>query len=359
MVISTLLESDAFPAGMELFPATDHDSWTLIQQVIDDSDYYVLVVGGKYGSLDEVEDVSFTEKEYDYALAAGKPVLAFLHGDPERLTVEKSEKSEEMQERLQKFRDKVQRSKHVKYWSSSEQLQGQVAVSYNRIVRQSPAIGWLRADLASSPQTLAELATARARIAELERSIEDLRHAPPAGSEDLSQGDDKFNIPVLVSGSVKNPSGTRINAAVWVRHTASWNEIFGVIAPAMLIEAEATAIREALDTWLGQQMYDKARAALKGEARGQDPSISNDAIVGQVTTEVDDEDFGTIMLQLKATGLVEESKRKRSVSDNGIYWTLTPLGEQSAVRVRAIRRTPGREATIGSEEGTDPAPTGD
>jgi hypothetical protein len=40
-VMQALLELDCIPAGMELFPATDDDQWTLIKKVIDNSDYYV------------------------------------------------------------------------------------------------------------------------------------------------------------------------------------------------------------------------------------------------------------------------------------------------------------------------------
>src|ERR1700710_3079374 len=78
-VVSALLQMDAFPAGMELFPATDDDAWTLIKRVINESDYYLLVIGGKYGSIDPETELSFTEKEYDYAVEQGKPVMAFLH----------------------------------------------------------------------------------------------------------------------------------------------------------------------------------------------------------------------------------------------------------------------------------------
>lgn len=85
-VVETLLELDAFPAGMELFPATDDDAWTLIESVIEDSDYYLLIVGGKYGSIDPDLDVSYTEREYDTAVRFGKPVMAFLHGKPDQLT---------------------------------------------------------------------------------------------------------------------------------------------------------------------------------------------------------------------------------------------------------------------------------
>jgi len=72
---------------MEMFPAADDDAWTLIRKVIDDSDYYLLVIGGKYGSVDPIEEISFTEKEYDYAVKKGKPVMAFLFGDPGKLTL--------------------------------------------------------------------------------------------------------------------------------------------------------------------------------------------------------------------------------------------------------------------------------
>jgi hypothetical protein len=47
-VMQALLSLDHFPAGMELFPASDEDQWALIKGVIDDSDYYVLVIGGRY-----------------------------------------------------------------------------------------------------------------------------------------------------------------------------------------------------------------------------------------------------------------------------------------------------------------------
>lgn len=90
-VSKVLLEMDAFPSGMELFPATDADSWTLIQQVIDSADYYLLIVGGRYGSVSDTTDLSYTEMEYDYAVEHKKPVMAFVHGEPGSIVLSKSE----------------------------------------------------------------------------------------------------------------------------------------------------------------------------------------------------------------------------------------------------------------------------
>jgi Domain of unknown function (DUF4062) len=45
-LIQAQLEMECLPAGMELFPAANQSQWELIKQAIDDSDYYVVVVGG-------------------------------------------------------------------------------------------------------------------------------------------------------------------------------------------------------------------------------------------------------------------------------------------------------------------------
>ena len=52
-VMQALLELDCIPAGMELFPAADEAQWTLIKRVIDDCDYYLVIVGGRYGSVND------------------------------------------------------------------------------------------------------------------------------------------------------------------------------------------------------------------------------------------------------------------------------------------------------------------
>ncbi len=113
-VMQALLELDCIPAGMELFPASDEDSWTLIQQVIDDCDYYLVIVGGRYGSMDP-NGVGYTEKEYDYAVASGKHVLGFVHADPGSIPAKHTEKDVHLSAKLEAFRHKVQQ-KQCKHW---------------------------------------------------------------------------------------------------------------------------------------------------------------------------------------------------------------------------------------------------
>src|SRR5437762_6941791 len=100
------MEMDCIPSGMELFPAADEEQWHFIQRVIDDCDYYLLIIGGRYGSTTP-EGVSYTEKEYDYAVKKGLKVIALLHEKPDEIPVGRSDIDPAPRARLQAFRDKV------------------------------------------------------------------------------------------------------------------------------------------------------------------------------------------------------------------------------------------------------------
>ena len=81
-VSQALLRSDCFPAQMENWPAMDAEQMEAIKQIIDESDYYVVISAGKYGSVSPDTGLSYTEMEYDYAVETGKPIIRLLHRDP-------------------------------------------------------------------------------------------------------------------------------------------------------------------------------------------------------------------------------------------------------------------------------------
>ena len=87
-VMQTIMSLDCIPAGMELFPAMDEEQFEFIKRIIDDCDYYILIIGARYGSMDE-NGVSYTEKEYKYAISKNIPVMAFLHDDISSLPLNK------------------------------------------------------------------------------------------------------------------------------------------------------------------------------------------------------------------------------------------------------------------------------
>lgn len=76
--VSAILKSGHIPAGMELFTAGDQSQWEIIKRWIDESDVYMLILGGRYGSVEESSGVSYTELEYNYAVENGKPLFAVV-----------------------------------------------------------------------------------------------------------------------------------------------------------------------------------------------------------------------------------------------------------------------------------------
>lgn len=78
--VQAILDAGHIPAGMELFKAGKSQMKT-IQRWIDESDVYMLILGGRYGSIEEESGLSYTELEYKYALSKNMPVFAIVLDD--------------------------------------------------------------------------------------------------------------------------------------------------------------------------------------------------------------------------------------------------------------------------------------
>lgn len=96
-VMEALLQMDCFPIGMEYFNASDESQWDVIKSLIDECDYYVLIVAGRYGSIEEATGKSYTQKEYEYALSIGVPTIAFLHKDVSTLPKKYTESNSQIE----------------------------------------------------------------------------------------------------------------------------------------------------------------------------------------------------------------------------------------------------------------------
>lgn len=141
------------PAGMELFGSDADDSWTVIERTIDLSDYFVLVLAGRYGSLSEI-GVSFTEREFDYAQLKRIPILAFVHENTDEIPAGAVEKSAKAQRLLKAFRSKVTADHQVSFWRSKGDLCTKVVASLARTVETIPRPGWVRGDIETELKTL-------------------------------------------------------------------------------------------------------------------------------------------------------------------------------------------------------------
>ena len=128
-VLDILLMADCIPAGMEAFVATDVEQFEVIKKVIDLCDYYVLIIGKRYGSIHPDTGISYTEMEYDYAINQGIPVLVFALDESVDLPEDKKETDPDKIDKLRAFRDKAMTNRLASIWKSADELTGKLAVS--------------------------------------------------------------------------------------------------------------------------------------------------------------------------------------------------------------------------------------
>ena len=323
-VIKAVLELDHMPAGMELFPAGEDDAWQLIKDVIDASDYYVLIVGGRYGSLDRY-GIGYTEKEYDYAIATNKPVIPLLHKTPDNLPRDKTETDNETWEKLKAFRKKVEGKHTCTYWLSAEELKSQVVLGLTSTLKRHPAVGWIRADQVPSGATVSEVLKLREKLTLLEKELESRRTQPPESARDLSQGDETFLFDIKFKERDSNFPYNKIQHQINL--SISWNEIFAAVAPTLINEAGEIRVKGSL------------RDFFKLKAKQQ--IDSNKKLKGKELLDfvTDDTHIDTCLVQFRALGLINVSEKQRSVKDTITYWALTPYGDFLMTQLRALRRT--------------------
>lgn len=149
-VTTALLESDCIPAGMELFPATNASSWNIIKRVIKESDYYLLILAGRYGSFPKSKSkkkIGYTEMEFDYATELKKPIIAVIHNDIGKIKSENVEATSTGKRRLRKFTEKVKSSGHnVSFWNDTASLVSKVKTAITYQINNEPTSGWVRGD---------------------------------------------------------------------------------------------------------------------------------------------------------------------------------------------------------------------
>jgi hypothetical protein len=155
-VMAALLELDCIPCGMEYFPAADETQWNFIQRLIDHCDYYIVIIGGCYGSL-APDGLSYTQKEYEYAVSKGIPTLAFIHHDLKKLPKKFRESNARKRKKLEQFVESV-KGHLCKEWKNADHLAGVVTRSLNQLIKTKPRVGWVRATSTANRKKIPRIA---------------------------------------------------------------------------------------------------------------------------------------------------------------------------------------------------------
>lgn len=149
--VEAILEAGHIPAGMELFKAGKSQMKT-IQKWINDSDVYMLILGGRYGSIEEESGLSYTELEYRYALSKNMPVFAIVLKDS-FLKANESQKDnviiheKDNVTKYDTFRTIVE-SNIVKFVANIDQISTNIHAQLHDILNDPDytLIGWIKGD---------------------------------------------------------------------------------------------------------------------------------------------------------------------------------------------------------------------
>ncbi len=143
-VTQAILECECFPAGMELFPASNKSQWDFIKRVIDESDIYLVVIAGRYGSINRDKNISYTEMEFDYAMETDKPIIVLIHNNIADLPSKKVESTDRGRELLENFTEKAKEGRLVKFWSNKDDIKSAVITSLTQSKKYIEKCGWIR-----------------------------------------------------------------------------------------------------------------------------------------------------------------------------------------------------------------------
>ena len=205
-VRDVILSMYHFPIGMEMFNAADEEQWEIIKETIDSSDYYILIIGKRYGTI--IQDgpdagISYTEKEFKYAKSVGIPVLAFIKNDT-AVTSDKMDLKPEKIEKLKDFIETVKDKREVDWFSTVDELGTKVTLALYKQFGRKNRPGWIRSDKLDMEQTLNEILEQNQKIRTLEHENKELR-------DKIGSKMPHLGISIILDGTIGAPAKEQID----------------------------------------------------------------------------------------------------------------------------------------------------
>ncbi|MGD1954116.1 MAG: DUF4062 domain-containing protein [Sphingomonadales bacterium] len=324
-VIQALLELDCIPAGMELFQASDDDSWTLIQRVINDCDYYLVIVAGRYGSVHPDTGVSFTEMEYEFAKSLNKPILAFIHENTDDIRLGNVETSQEAVAKLISFKEKL-KERQVKYWKSADQLGSAISRSVIRLIKDKPSEGWVRADSLASAEARDQILKLKFEVESLKAELSEAKGSYDGDRSNLVRGSDQFPINFYWKWRDKS---NQVRYTLTQQDSCEFDELFEGVATITIDEATEHQLKAHFEKRVAF-MFD----GLEYEFEFDDGK----KMVPVKMATPEDESFQSFKVQCLALNLIQKGQKKRAPSDKSTYWKLTSEGEKEMMRLLALTK---------------------
>ncbi len=210
--VEAVLRAGNIPAGMELFSAGNKSQLDTIKKWINESDIYILILGGRYGSLEPETQLSYSEIEYQYAVDNDKPFFAVVLDDimlDEKVKKVGSTVLElDNQDKYKKFK-KLVLSKVCRICKNESDIKLAILESIIDIQNQYDLKGWVKGDdIPDSSALLGEIDMLRRERDDLQEKIKSLSTLSKKSNKDRSVGDYSYDeiLKVLKSNKIIIPA---------------------------------------------------------------------------------------------------------------------------------------------------------
>lgn len=329
-VIRAVLEMGHIPVGMEMFSAADDEQWQIIKRHIDESDYYVVIVAHRYGSL--TDGISYTRKEFEYAASIGVPVLGFIIDSHAAWPADRVDTDSDTKKFLEEFKSLV-RQRPIGTWGTAEELHTKSVIALMKAFTANPREGWVRGGSAPGPAVAAEISRLSAENAALRAAA--IESASRAGADETRAMQELRS----TLASVKHNLSYRLKGENEWRDLAkstSLREIFDIVAPSLIPEYSVKEISGLIAFTLAGTHVDELRT--EGESELADELEAKRSDIVPINHLKD------VLAALMAFEVVAPSAIKHSVKDDQQYWSLTPLG------IEFLKWSTRRAATVAPDD---------
>lgn len=240
-VMKSVLKLRHIPVGMEYFVAANKEQFEYIKRLLDETDYYIIIVGNRYGSQAD-DGISYTEKEFDYAVSLGIPVIACIHSNPESLPVNKSDTELDAKQKLQEFRNKVMHHRMVSYfnWENPSDLSAEVVVALINMINDNPRPGWERVTSYENSDLLNQINDLRIENNRIKALLDDKKSL-----EEQEEFIIKF--PWNEIRSFMGYSKWEDYRNILIPVSITWSQIFSIFGPILLTESSISLVHYAMN----------------------------------------------------------------------------------------------------------------
>lgn len=243
----TLVSMGFFAWGLEYrSPLTT----TLSRRQIDESDYVVLLLGSQYGEQ-SISGASYFAQEYEYALSRAKPIVVFMHEQPESRDMHLQETHPQLKEKFLAFRKKLlHEAHHVFYFKSPRDLELAVRLNMPLMIEQHVGQGWVPAHQAHQLED--EVNRLKSKILQLEKQLADV----PTQLNEVAPQDIfafEYQIQAFQDGNFKELKRQR---------QMTWSELLSILAKHFETAMPEENFGTCLNEYLNQAGLEDAREVL-------------------------------------------------------------------------------------------------